>query len=552
MSFKFRFLGLISLLLLLGACSRTPTMKKQLTDNHGVMSQNQTATIVEATPLSTVDISKVSSFNKLRSSTEGLYRLGKNGRVDPGLATAVKISHGATVYDFTIRDNARWSNGAPITASDFVYSWKRTIAKSTKSVNANLLSGIKNASKIRRGQLPASALGVQAVSNHHLRVTLDHPITYFKTLLAFPLFAPQSSTMVAKYGAQYGKRATTQLYSGPFKLVKWHSGSLTRTLVPNPYYWDKAHVYLHRLTITTSKSPAADLASFQAHHADEIQLSGNQIPKVETQPDYVVRPFSAMRFISYNFNTTNQQAKKLLQNRNARLAISHAINRRQLINNALKNASLPPRGLVTAGLSKNPQTGSDFADQQRAVNRVKGNLKLAQQEWQLAQKQTGKTHQTLTLTTPNDATSLQVSKEIKAQLTKNLPGLRIKLVTGSFTENNQRGLAGDFELFLSYWGADYPDPLSFLQIMTTRSRHNYGHWENERYNDLVTKVSSSNLSAIDRWNTMLTAEEVLMKDQGVTPLYQQATSYLTNPKLNGVIHNSSGVASDYKQAYMVK
>ncbi|WP_054759323.1 ABC transporter substrate-binding protein [Secundilactobacillus collinoides] len=200
-------LGLLGLTLLtLAGCSQASRSATK-SDNKGVMLHDQNVTIVQQTPLNTVDISKVTSFSKLRSSTEGLFRQGKNGHLVAGLASKTSVSHNDTVYDFTLRKNARWSNGQPITASDFVYSWKRTIAKSTHSVNANLFAGIKNATKIRRGELPASKLGVVAISAHHLRVTLDHPIAYFKTLLAYPLFAPQSKTEVQKYGKQYGKKS---------------------------------------------------------------------------------------------------------------------------------------------------------------------------------------------------------------------------------------------------------------------------------------------------------------------------------------------------------
>ncbi|ANZ61239.1 hypothetical protein AYR62_09955 [Secundilactobacillus paracollinoides] len=190
-------LGVLGLTLLVLTGCHPSTQSATKSDNKGVMLHNQNVTIVQQTPPDTVDISKVTSFSKLRSSTEGLFRQGKNGHLVAGLASKTQVSHNSTIYDFTIRQNARWSNGQPITAQDFVYSWKRTIAKSTHSVNANLFAGIKNATAIRRGQLPASKLGVTAVSAHHLRVTLDHPIAYFKTLLAYP-YSPRKAKLRCK------------------------------------------------------------------------------------------------------------------------------------------------------------------------------------------------------------------------------------------------------------------------------------------------------------------------------------------------------------------
>lgn len=530
-------LGVLGLTLLVLTGCHPSTQSATKSDNKGVMLHNQNVTIVQQTPLDTVDISKVTSFSKLRSSTEGLFRQGKNGHLVAGLASKTQVSHNSTVYDFTIRQNARWSNGQPITAQDFVYSWKRTIAKSTHSVNANLFAGIKNATAIRHGQLPASKLGVTAVSAHHLRVTLDHPIAYFKTLLAYPLFAPQSKTEVQKYGAQYGKRASTQLYSGPFKLVKWRSNCKTRVLAPNPYYWDKRHVYLHRLTITTATSLKTDLKNYRAGKLDEVQLFDNQITENKNQPDYLVRPFSSMRFISYNFKTKNKTANQLINNQDARLAISHAINRKALINNALKNASLAPKGLVTAGLSKNVKTKADFADQQAAQGTVKGNTVLAKKEWQQAQQTLHLSHYNLTLTVANDWASKRVATNIKHQLETKLNHFDVKIRTVRTSTANRLALNGQYQLLLSSWGADYPDPLSFLQIMTANSRFNYGSWQNKTYNNLIIKISNNPTgNQVKRWQEMLAAEKLLMTNQAVTPLYQQADSYLSNPKLNGVVY----------------
>ena len=233
-----------------------------------------------------------------------------------------------------------------------------------------------------------------------------------------------------------------------------------------------------------------------------------------------------MRIIAYNFNTTNTANKKLINNRNARLAISHAISRRKLINNALQNASLPPKGFVTAGLSKNNLNHSDFANQQEAASFVKGNPKLAVREWTAAKRQLHRKEATLTLAVSNDAISVRVAKNVKAQLENRLPGLTVHIISSDSGRLTNRVSHGKFDLLLTGWGADYPDPLSFLQAMTSNSQL--------------------------RWEQMLAAEKRLTEQQGVTPLYQQADSFLTNPKLNGVVHNISGVVEDYKSAYWVK
>ncbi|WP_288530956.1 peptide ABC transporter substrate-binding protein [uncultured Secundilactobacillus sp.] len=548
--FKIGFLGLT--VLALTGC-QAPKTSLSNTDNKGLMVHNQNVHIIENTRLSTVDISKVASFRMLTSSTEGLFRLGKNGHVNLGLAESYKISHAGKQYIFKLRPNARWSNGEPITAQDFVYSWRRTVSPRTHSVNANIFDGIKNAAAIRENRLPVSRLGVTATAKKTLKITLDHPIYYFTRLLAYPLFAPQHPKTVATYGKQYGQSAAHQLYSGPFKLVKWHHNANSRTLEPNPYYWDRRHVYLHSLTFTCSKSPQQNLAQFRAGKVAEIQLIGDQIPKNEGDTDYVVRPFALMRFISYNFNTADKTIRKLIHIRAARLAITHAIDRNDLIDHGIKTASLAPRGFVPAGLTNNNRTNADFTDQNKYPGFVRDNRPKARQEWLQAKKILGKKDVTINLSTPNDPTSLAAAQNLQKQLQDTLPGLMVKVVSYQSDNTANVGLSGHYQLLLTGWGADYPDPLAFFQIMTTNSQYNFGHWHNEYYDKLVSEVTEYRSDNPEtRWQQMIRTEGLLMKEQPVVPLYQQANSYLTNPRLNGVVYNVSGVPSDYKSAYLVK
>lgn len=134
-----------------------------------------------------------------------------------------------------------------------------------------------------------------------------------------------------------------------------------------------------------------------------------------------------------------------------------------------------------------------------------------------------------------------------------LPGLTVHIISSDSGRLTNRVSHGKFDLLLTGWGADYPDPLSFLQAMTSNSRHNYGHWHDAKYDRLVNTISNNQSTNNQlRWEQMLAAEKRLTEQQGVTPLYQQADSFLTNPKLNGVVHNISGVVEDYKSAYWVK
>lgn len=179
----------------------------------------------ETTQSSTQDPSlatDTTSFQALLNTGDGLYRLDKNKKPQLSLATKTKTSNNGKTYDFYLRKNAKWSNGDPITARDFVYSYQRTVNPATKSQMAFYLYQIKNAQAINKGQKQLSSLGAIAVSKYHLRIYLTRPLSYFKILLSWPLFFPQNQKVVQKYGKLYGTQAQYTVSSGPFTLTKWN------------------------------------------------------------------------------------------------------------------------------------------------------------------------------------------------------------------------------------------------------------------------------------------------------------------------------------------
>ncbi|MCT7821073.1 MAG: peptide ABC transporter substrate-binding protein, partial [Lactobacillus crispatus] len=184
----------------------------------------QTLNWMTKSELQTLDLSKVTdatSLDQINNSMEGLYRLGKNSKVENALATKTEVSKDGKVWHFTLRKNAKWSNGDPVTAKDFVYSWRRTVDPKTASQYAYLFSGVKNADDVVAGKKKVETLGVKADDNQHLTVTLDRRIPYFKLLMGFGVFFPQNEHAVEKYGKNYGTSSKTMVYNGPFVSKGW-------------------------------------------------------------------------------------------------------------------------------------------------------------------------------------------------------------------------------------------------------------------------------------------------------------------------------------------
>lgn len=536
------------LVTVLAACGKHNSQSS----GNGKYASSQVLNLSYPSSLDSIDISNMSGYGSTGNIFESLYRLGKNGSITPGLAKSTKVSKDGKTYTFTIR-NAKWSDGSKITAQDFVYSWKRTVTPATKSQYAYLFSGVKNADEIVAGKKSPSTLGVKAQGEHTFIVTLDKPITYFKKLMTYPLFGPISEKAVKKWGSKYATKAQYMLYSGPFKLTGWTGTNNSWQFVKNNQYWDKKAVHLQKINYTVNESTTTTLNLFQEKKLDLTQLASEQVKNMKSSSNYTTYPYSITAFLVYNFQDSNATIKKALNNAKIRQAISLSINCKTLVKNVIGDASTVSKTFVPQDLVKDAKTGKDFADESTVKNSTSYNKALAQKLWKQGLKETGIKKLSIQLLASNDEPNKPISQYLKSALEKNLDGLTVNLSNIPSKVASSRAQSGDFDLYLSGWGADFNDPISHLQIMTNNSGYNYGKYNSSTYNALVNKAQNQDANDTSaRWQDMINAEKTIMKDQGITPLYQTVYSYLQNPKVKGIIHNTAGTQWNYKYAYIAK
>ncbi|NVY96675.1 peptide ABC transporter substrate-binding protein [Lactobacillus sp. DCY120] len=523
-----------------------------LVKNTPVQAQSRQVLHLSATaPLDTIDLAKASGYGQTGNVFEGLYRLGKKGQVTAGLAQKSTKSADGLTWTFKLRP-ARWSNGDKITAQDFVYSWRRTINPKTKAQYAYLFAGIKNAEAISLGKTRPQTLGIKALDDQTLEVQLDRPIAYFKILMAYPLFAPQNQRVVKKYGSKFALTSSKQVYSGPFKITGWSGNNNTWQFTKNPYYWDRKKVKLQKIKYSVVPDSSTSYNLYQTGKLDLILLSSDQVRNLKSSPDMRHYPYSMMYFIKYNFQNSNSKKKKILNNKQLRLAIAQAVNRRELTQKVLGDGSLIPHGFVPQGLANDPQSGKDFAQQQKRPIWSKYNAKQARSHWRKGLRQTGYHKVQLTLLASSDeADNKMVTQYLKAQLEKTLPGLTINLRQMPSHSVEQAQQAGRFDLALAAWGADFNDPISFLQIPLRKTAYNTGKYANSQYDHLINQAQNADANdPHKRWQDLLAANKLLSADQGFTPLYQNNANYLQKKKIHGIIHNTAGTQWNYKTAYL--
>lgn len=534
----------ISLGMLLAACGNGNSSNKSA-------AQSGTLNLSTTAPLDTIDISKSTGFGQTGNVFESFYRLGKNGKPTAGLAKTGTVSKDGKTWTFKIRDS-KWSNGDPIVAQDFVYSWRRSLNPKTASPYAYLFSGVKNADAIIAGKKSPNALGISAPDKKTVVVKLNRPIAYFKVLMAYPLFGPQNEKVVKKYGNRYATEAQYQVYSGPFKIKGWNGTNDTWSFVKNNDYWDKKSVKLNKIHYQVVKSNNTGYQMYQQGKLDLTPLSSEQVKNLKSNNDFTQYPYSLVRFLLYNFKDKNAVNRKALNNKNIRLALSLSIDRDIVTKKVLGNGSTLPTGFVANDLASNPKTGIDFAKEQSVNNTVDYNSALAKKYWKKGLQEIGQKNLTFDVLSSNDeADSDQLTQYLQSQWTKELKGLKINITNIPEKSSDSRAQQGNFDIYLSHWGGDFNDPMTFMQIPMTGTSYNYGKWSNSTYDNLVKKAGNEDANNPEkRWNDLVSAAKIVNGNQTITPIYQQTTAYLQNKRVHGIIHNTAGTQWSYKYAYV--
>lgn len=509
------------------------------------------ATIMEQADISSLDssmITDVGALETVNNSQEGLYRMKDSTHVEPGLAEkVVQPTNGGTVYTFKLRKNLKWSNGDPITANDFVYSWRRTVNPTTKAADSYMFLPIKSAKQIENGKLAVNKLGVKALNKTTFQVTLAEPTPYFKYLCALVPFLPQNPKTVQKYGKAYGTTSTKMVYDGPFIVTGWSASKGNWTLKKNSNYWDKQAVKLDQVKFVTTKNAQTALSLYQSGKLDNITLAGQQAAHEKNNKGYLSYPSGETDYIAYNFKT------RAMRNLNIRKAISLTINRKALVNDVLKNGAKAPLGLAPEEISKNPKTGKDFATDSEVAQSVGYNPKLAKKYWQKGLTQLGVKKLNLSLVC-YDVDSFRNSAEfVQSSAEKNLKGLSISInvqpkVQAITTMQRKTG----YDLGFTNWIASYPDLNEFFQLLNTNNANNAGNYSNKRYDYYYNKANGvDSRNAEKRYTDFQKAQRIAMNDQAILAVNQGQIARLNNPKLKGVTY-AAAQGITLKNAYKVK
>lgn len=495
--------------------------------------------------LDTALVTDTVSFDVFNQIYEGLYTLDKNDKAQPGVAKDMpKKSNGGKTLTIKLRKDAKWSNGDPVTAQNFEYAWKRVVNPKTASEYAYIMYDLKNAEAINTGKKDIDELGVKAMNDHTLKVELNKPIPYISELLAFATFMPQNEKVVNKYGEQYGTTAEKSIYNGPFKVEDWKVEDKIQ-LVKNKDYWDKKKVHLDRVNYKVLKDQQAGASLYDTGSVDDTLITADQVDKYEGNPGLKKRLLASTYYIKLNRDNVPE-----FKNKDLRLAISQAIDKEGYVNAVKNNGSTATDGFTSKYTAKSPD-GKDFTESIQSP--LSYNPNAAKKHYDKAKKELGIKNLTFTMNTEDTADAKISAEYIKAQVEKNLPGVTMKIKQLPFKQRVNQEHSETFEASLSGWGPDYPDPLTFLSIMTTGNASNNTGWGNKEYDKLIKDANGKLLQKPDeRQAAMKKAEEIMLQEAPVAPIYQKGEAHLTNPQVKGLYYHQIGGDTSLKEVRIDK
>ncbi|MDA2382405.1 peptide ABC transporter substrate-binding protein [Bacillus cereus] len=485
----------------------------------------------------------------LGNTMEGLYRLDKENKPIPAAAESSTKSEDGKKYTFKLRKDAKWSNGDPVTAKDFVFAWQRLLDKNTAAEYAFIAYYIKNAEAINKGEKPVTELGAKAVDDYTLEVELEKPVPYFLNLLAFPSYYPLNEKFVKEKGDKYGLEADTTVYNGPFVMASWKHEQGWQ-LKKNDKYWDNKTVKLEEINYSVVKEVATKVNLYDTGSIDFTLLSGEFVDKYKSNKDeYGEYAESSTFFLRLNQKRNGQDTP--LKSKKLREAIALSVDKKGLANVILNNGSKATDQLVPKGLATGPD-GKDYQDTFK--NGLKYNPKKGAAAWEAAKKELGKDQVTIELLSYDDGTAKKIADYVKDQIEKNLKGVTINTKIQPFKQKLKLETAQDYEISYAGWSPDYADPMTFIGMFESKSPYNQMSYSNPKYDEMVGKAGNELMSdAKKRWETLGKAEKLFLEeDAGLVPLYQTGRSYVMKPNVKGIVKHNISPEYSFKWAYVTE
>lgn len=438
------------------------------------------------------------------SLLEGLMRRDAEGRLQPASASSYEISPDAKTYTFRLRPEAKWSNGDPVTAEDFYYSWKRVLEPTTASPYAEVLFFIENAQGYQSGKINDFAqVGIKVLDSSTLQVKLTTPTPFFLELLPFTTYLPVHKPSVERHGSSWMKPQFF-ITNGAYTLLDWKLNDRIKFL-RSTTYWDKANVQINRIDALATSQGTTAVNLYLTGQADLLMDKGLIPPQIlselKQRPDF--HSFTFLGTYFYRFNTT----KAPLNNSLVRRALSAAIDRNLIVTKCTRGGEEIAHSFVPTGL-----VGYTQAEGIR-YNPEQARLWLAQ-----AGYPAGKGFPSISILYNSSQAHASIAVEIQAMWKKEL-GIQVELRAQEWATYLKALDNLDYDIARSSWVGDYLDANTFLDCFVTNRGNNRTGWSNKSYDELMAQSALETNPGL-RNALMAQAEKILVYNEApIAPLY---------------------------------
>ncbi len=457
----------------------------------------------------------------IRDILEGLVNQDAEGNTIPGVASHWETEDNKT-FVFHLRKDAKWSNGDPVTAQDFVYSWQRSVDPATASPYAWYMEYTKmvNAADIVAGKKDKSTLGVKALDDHTLEVQLESALPYFVMMTGHTTTKPVHQATVEKYGDQWTKPENF-VGNGAFSVTNWVVNEKIE-LSRNEKYWDNDKTVLNKVTFLPIENAVSEMNRFLSGEIDFTStLPTEHFKRLKKEYPESVSVEGSLCTYYYSFNTK----KKPFDDVRVRKAISYAIDR-NIVTDAILGQGQKPAYFLTPSITAN------FDPELPAYGSLSQKERNAEAARLLEEAGFGKSNPLkFTLLYNTNESHKKIAVALGSMWKKTL-GLDVTLENQEWKTYLSTKDQGDFEVSRAGWCGDYNEASSFLTLMVSKNTTGGQHWGNKDYDALIDRALNST-SEEERTKLYLEAEAMMAKEMPVAPIYQYVRSRLLNPHVGG-------------------
>ncbi len=439
----------------------------------------------------------------------------------PGAAESWEISPDGLSYTFHLRPGLQWSDGHALNAGDFAYSFQRALTPAVAAPNAYLLYVLKNAAAYYQGEVAFGDVGVKALDDRTLELQLSHPAPYLLSLLAHPVWFPLQRETVASEGEALGRspgwtRAGKLVSNGPFRLKDWKVNGYVQ-VVKNQYYWDAERTRLDQIFFYPTENREAEERSFRAgqlHLTEAMPVSKVGFYRDQNHPSLQIDPYLGTYYLQ--LNTRNPA----LADARVRRALGLAIDRDLIVESITRGGQKPAWHFTPPG------TGGYTAEITGSKN-----IEMARELLAQAGYPGGEGFPKLSYLYNTSENNKTIAEALQHMWSQNL-GLNVELINQEWKVYTHTRETGQFDILRSSWIGDYLDATSFLDVWTSQSGNNFTGWKSPLYDQLLDDARRLSL-ATERFERFRKAEELLMREQPIIPLYFYTSVYLKHESVKG-------------------